>query len=110
MDKNRKEKDLLLLWGTKNHSSTDVFPQINKECQSYFELSTSREYLTEYQFDGLDEFKRYIEEVFGENNRTEDLKQVLFIAAMKNKPKHGGLEKPIDYSDDNTIPAYIYNF
>lgn len=108
MDKSRKEKELLFLWGAQTHLSTDVFPQINRECQSYFDISTSREYLTEYQFEGLDGLKSYIEEVFGENNRVGDIKQVLFVSAMKNKPKQSNLKKRMD--DNDMIPAYIYNF
>lgn len=110
MDKNRKEKDILLMWGTRVHSDTDVFPQIDKTCQSYFEVSDSRERLTEYQFEGQDELKKYIEEIIGEDNRFEDIKQALFVAAIKNKPKQNELEKKMDNSADDTIPAYIYNF
>jgi len=110
MEKDRKEKELLFSWAERSHIETDMFPQIEKECGSYFIKETSREYLEEYQFEGVEEIRNYLEKMSEKDERIREIEQVLLIAAMKNKPRKSEFRECQNTGDKDDLPVYIYNF
>lgn len=110
MEKDRKEKELLFSWAERNYVETDLFPQIDRECQSYFVKSEPKEYLEEYRFEGVEEIRQYFEKMGEKDDRIKEIEQVLLVAAMKNKPRKSEFRDCENVSDKDDLPAYIYNF
>lgn len=110
MEKDRKEKELLLSWAQRNHLETDIFPKIGKEDQSYFIKAEPREYLKEHQFEGVEEIRENIRKMCENDSRIQEIEKSLIVAAMKNKPSKNEFKKSESVSDKNELPAYIYNF
>lgn len=116
MDKNEREKQTLYAWGTQNKFH---FSQIDKEKPSYFVKRENREnsYIKEYGFETLPQLSKELDALWGNDEMMDSVKNVVMVAAMKNKPSQTAVEKEDKRKEKNggqetedKLPVYIYNF
>lgn len=110
MEKNEREKQMLLEWGKEN-ASKYVFQQINRNKESYFTQRQSDSYIREYSFEKLPEFMEELDAMWGSDETMGQIKKVVGVAAMKNKPTKVIEEKSEKREEaEEILPAFIYNF
>lgn len=112
MGKNDKEKMMLSEWGIKNFSN-DIFSQIDTEKKSYFVRRTDELYIREYAFETLPEVMKEINALWENDEMMEEIKRIIGVAAMKNKPVRTVEKKQQEdgqVDKEERLPAFIYNF
>jgi len=115
MNKNEKEKKMLYEWGIRNHSF-DCFLAQDKTVDSYFIDRENKQssYIKGYGFETLPEFLKELDALWGDNEMMTEIRKIVGIAAIKNKPsrtmqkKSEGGKRQNDTEDK--LPTFIYNF
>ena len=115
MDKSEREKEELYAWG-KQHGLVYYFPTFDKEKASYF---IRRKVDANYGFETLPEIMDELDNLWEKDEVSEQIKKVVGIAALKNKPSEiiseqakGGSSKETEEKREggDRLPTYIYNF
>ncbi|WP_347223423.1 hypothetical protein [Bacteroides congonensis] len=120
MDKSEREKEELYAWG-KQHGLDYYFPTFDKEKASYFirRKVDANSYIREYGFETLPEIMDELDNLWEKDEVSEQIKKVVGIAALKNKPSEiiseqakGGSSKETEEKREggDRLPTYIYNF
>lgn len=120
MDKNEKEKQLLLKWAAGNAGNYQ-FQTIDQSKDSYFiqrdKGADQNQYIREYGFDTLPELLGELDTLWKEDEVMASVKRVVGIASLKNKPSREVQETTIIEDKDDgkkemsdRLPEFIYNF
>lgn len=121
LDKNSREKKMLYEWGTRNCEAYH-FQEKNENEESYFtpKLEERSSYIMEYGFETLPEVAKALDDLWGSSELMAEIKKVVEVAALKNKPakqsklKDDNLEIrkeiPKSKTSEDKLPAFIYNF
>lgn len=112
MDKNEREKKLLYELAMENGGQYH-FQQIDKMKESYFIQRQEDTYIREYAFETLPELMNELNALWNQDGIMEQVKRVIGVAAMKNKPVKTVKDKSeMESREDKEekLPVYIYNF
>lgn len=116
MDKNEKERHLLLKWGAENAAAYQFQP-IDQSGNSYFiqreEDTNKNSYIREYGFETLPELVEELDVLWEADEMMSSIKRVAAIAALKNKPSKATQYTTVEEDKKGTeskLPAFIYNF
>lgn len=120
MDKNEKEKKMLYEWGTKNSSLYQKQKEDKGSDSYYIKRDVSKNiYIREYGFETLPELINELDHLWENDEVMEQIKHVIGIASLKNKPGKAALKeaetddekRAIDKENaENKLPVFIYNF
>lgn len=112
MDRNEKEKNMLLEWAERNNEVYQ-FTRIAKEKKSYFIERQEEPYIREYGFETLPELFHEMDCMWKNEQYMEEIRKVIGVAALKNKPSedmHGQEEINPTADKEDILPEFIYNF
>lgn len=115
MDKNAREKELLYEWGIKNTEGYD-FQKMDKTGDSYFikRRGNEEQYIREYAVETLPEIVKELDAMWGADEIMGQIKKVIGVAALKNKPDRVLVEEQNARDGKkeikNKLPEFIYNF
>lgn len=118
MDKCKREKDNLYSLKKDNIDNDNFkgFQKINNKMESYYIIRSDSEYCMEYYFDTLPELKKMMDNLWMDIPYMDDIKKVLLVSAMKNKPQKNEIienqttEETDKQNLNNKLPMFIYNF
>ena len=112
MDKNEREKKKLYEFGVENCKRYH-FQEIDKTKESYFIQREEESYIREYKFETLPELMNELSTLWNGDEMMEQIKKVIGVAAMKNKPVKKSQKKTEGEKQEDKeekLPAFIYNF
>lgn len=114
MNKNQREKDILLQMADLAARHTGCFTVPERDADTYFVEKTDHDYLREYGFETVPELRNLLQtEMELDNKQDELLLKMMTIAAFKNRNEtnnKGGTEEQRDIPErHDTLPSYIYN-
>ena len=105
------EKQKVLEWAKKYHSSENEFPAKSDELDSYFEQFDSTDDVAEYGFSNLMDFKERLLKMWNDAPGRDEIALICAVAMFKSKPivqRRDNVDTQND--EDFSIPEFIYAF
>lgn len=112
MDKNKKEKELLLQLSREHGATNNCFTEPDKNADTYFIKRENSNSLTEYDFQTIPELTALLQQEL-QSVDNEEIIKLLSIATFKNRPvadAHMSSPKTSGFAKDGEVlPSHIYN-
>ena len=118
MKNNRKEQEMFYHWALTHHDELTeerYFPKINPERSSYYEEPQEiYPYCHEYSYETVDELKKQLEKMWGNDKTIEQILTAVVVSAFKNEPENYredcSKSKAQENATQNELTTFIYNF
>lgn len=110
MERNRKEKELMYEWACcfSDTECEKIFTAIDSEAESYWNKRTdSEKYVMEYAPKTLIDYRKYLQELWGQDKVLEEIQKAVLVAIMKNEPLEEQSSGRLEAMQES-LPEFIY--
>lgn len=107
MDKCKREKEKLYEYASALQQN--YFAQNESSIDSYFFKREECSYIREYGFEGIQELREELGQMWEQDEIMQQCIQIISIAALKMKPNEEINDEGMKENIKGKLPSYIYN-